>query len=103
MWGSLPVVDDQQSRKFIGMITDRDLCCSVLAEGLDPKDSRIKRFISMDPVICREGEMKKELSAEQVLAVRCPTCGATPGERCELCAGQPRNKPHRNRRLLASE
>ena len=33
MWGSLPVVDDQQSRKLIGMITDRDLCCTVLAEA----------------------------------------------------------------------
>jgi len=25
--GSMPVVADQQSRKLVGMITDRDLCC----------------------------------------------------------------------------
>lgn len=37
--GSMPVVEDQQSRKLIGMITDRDLCCSVVSG-----------------VSCREGE-----------------------------------------------
>ncbi len=38
------------------MITDRDLCCSVIANGLDPKDTTIKRFISPNPVTCRDGE-----------------------------------------------
>jgi hypothetical protein len=38
---------------------------------------------------------KKDLS----LAVRCPTCGATPGEKCELSTGQPRTAPHPDRRL----
>jgi CBS domain-containing protein len=28
----------------------------VIANGLDPKDTRIERFISVDPVTCREGE-----------------------------------------------
>lgn len=54
--GSLPVVDDQQSRKLLGMITDRDLCCSVLAAGLDPKTTAIEKFISLNPVTCRDGE-----------------------------------------------
>jgi len=40
---------------------------------------------------------------EQVLAVRCPTCGARPGEKCELGTGQPRTEPHRDRRLVASD
>jgi len=38
---------------------------------------------------------KKKLA----LAVRCPTCGAKPGEKCELSTGQPRTDPHRDRRL----
>jgi len=37
------------------------------------------------------------------LAVRCITCGAKPGERCELSTGLPRTNPHRDRRLTASE
>ena len=29
--GSVPVVTDYESRKLVGMITDRDLCCTVVA------------------------------------------------------------------------
>lgn len=54
--GSLPVVVDQQSRKLIGMITDRDLCCAVVAEGLDPKQTSIDGLFSVEPITCREGE-----------------------------------------------
>ncbi len=54
--GSVPVVADPDSRKLLGMITDRDLCCSVVADGLDPKSTVIESFISPNPVTCREGE-----------------------------------------------
>jgi CBS domain-containing protein len=54
--GSVPVVIDQQSRKLVGMITDRDLCCSVISAGLDPKTTPIEKFISPDVVTCRDGE-----------------------------------------------
>jgi hypothetical protein len=37
----------------------------------------------------------------QAFAVRCPTCGAAPGEKCELTSGQPRTDPHRERRVTA--
>jgi len=40
---------------------------------------------------------------EAVLAVRCPTCGAAPQERCELTSGQSRTEPHRDRRLMAAD
>lgn len=32
--GSLPVVDGPESLKLIGMVTDRDIVCRVVAEGL---------------------------------------------------------------------
>jgi hypothetical protein len=38
-----------------------------------------------------------------VLMVRCPTCGAKPGEKCELATGQPRINPHRERRWVAAD
>jgi hypothetical protein len=47
--------------------------------------------------------MKKEPSQGQALAVRCPTCGAAPGEKCELASGQPRFDPHRDRRLIGAD
>jgi CBS domain-containing protein len=54
--GLLPVVVDQQSRKLIGVITDRDICCSVVAAGLDPKSTSIAKHVSPTPVTCRDGE-----------------------------------------------
>ena len=54
--GSMPVLADQQSRKLVGMITDRDLCCSVIAQGLDPKTTQIEKLISFPPMSCRDGE-----------------------------------------------
>jgi hypothetical protein len=44
-----------------------------------------------------------EITPKQVLVVRCPTCGAALGVRCELGTGQPRTEPHRDRRLIAAE
>ncbi|HEY6969489.1 MAG TPA: CBS domain-containing protein [Candidatus Angelobacter sp.] len=54
--GSVPVVLDRQSRKLLGIITDRDLCCNIVAAGLDPKATKIDKFISLNPVSCRDGE-----------------------------------------------
>src|SRR5262249_54616453 len=54
--GSIPVVVDQQSRKLLGIITDRDLCLKIVAEGLNPKSTPIERSITLNPVVCREGE-----------------------------------------------
>jgi CBS domain-containing protein len=54
--GSMPVVANQQSRKLVGMITDRDLCCSVVAQGLEPKTTPIEKLLTLAPVSCRDGE-----------------------------------------------
>jgi CBS domain-containing protein len=54
--GAVPVVADQQSRQLIGMITDRDFCCSIVADGMDPKTTTVEKFISANPVACRDGE-----------------------------------------------
>jgi hypothetical protein len=45
----------------------------------------------------------KKPTLKQVQAVRCPTCGAGPGEKCELTTGLPRTEPHRDRRLIAED
>jgi CBS domain-containing protein len=54
--GSMPVVADQESRKLVGMITDRDLCCSVIANGMDPKTTPIEKLLTLAPLTCRDGE-----------------------------------------------
>jgi len=47
--------------------------------------------------------MREYLTLEQIQAVPCPTCGAQPGEKCELNSGQARTAPHRDRRLTAED
>lgn len=47
--------------------------------------------------------MKKEPNPKDALTVRCPTCGAAPGEKCELSTGQPRFESHRDRREIAKD
>src|SRR5947207_11970376 len=54
--GAVPVIADQQSRLLIGMITDREFCWAVVTDGLDPKKTTIEKFISMNPISCRDGE-----------------------------------------------
>jgi CBS domain-containing protein len=54
--GAVPIVADQQSRALVGMITDRDLCCSIVAHGLDAKTTTIQEFITYTPATCQDGE-----------------------------------------------
>ena len=44
-----------------------------------------------------------KLTQAQLLAIRCPTCGASPKQKCELASGHPHTNPHRDRRLDASD
>src|SRR5258708_21178961 len=34
--GALPVVEDEQSKRLIGIITDRDITCRMVAQGENP-------------------------------------------------------------------
>ena len=45
--------------------------------------------------------LREPLTAKQILAFSCPTCGAAPGEKCKLSTGLLRFEPHQARRLDA--
>jgi CBS domain-containing protein len=66
--GSMPVVADAESKKLVGMITDRDLCCGVVADGKDPKSTPIENYVSKDPVSFRDGDNLNE--CERVMQER---------------------------------
>jgi CBS domain-containing protein len=51
--GSMPVISDGDSERLEGIITDRDLCCAIVAQGLDPKTTPIEGYITRDLVTCR--------------------------------------------------
>ena len=43
------------------------------------------------------------LTPKDILAIRCPTCGAASGKLCELGGGGLRSTPHRDRELSAGD
>lgn len=49
--GSVPIYKDDQDRTLTGIVTDRDLCLSVLAEGKSP-DSPLREVMHRNPVAC---------------------------------------------------
>lgn len=49
--GSVPIYKDDQDRTLTGIVTDRDLCLSVLAEGKNP-DSPLREVMHRNPVAC---------------------------------------------------
>jgi CBS domain-containing protein len=51
--GSLPVIADGESNQLEGIITDRDLCCTIVAEGLDPRTTPIAAYVRRNPITCR--------------------------------------------------
>ena len=58
---------------------------------------------TIEQLVCEHPAHHVAMKSNKVpaLKVRCPICGAKPGEKCELSIGLPRTEPHRDRRLEA--
>jgi CBS domain-containing protein len=54
--GSMPVCSSADSKRLVGIVTDRDLCLEIVAEGLDAKSTTIESFMTREPVTCRTDE-----------------------------------------------
>jgi len=50
--GPVLVVDNQQSRTLVGIVTDRDLALKVIADGRDPQTTRVGDVMSKKLVTC---------------------------------------------------
>ncbi len=44
--GEIPVVNTKDAKKLIGVITDRDITCRVVAQGVDPAQAQVKDFMT---------------------------------------------------------
>ena len=51
--GSLPVIENHQSKKLLGIITDRDIAVKVVADAHDARRMRVQEVMTRDPVTCR--------------------------------------------------
>ena len=58
--GCLPVGDND---KLIGMITDRDICCRAVAQGLDPTACKAKEVMSKGITWCYDDQTDAEALA----------------------------------------
>lgn len=62
--GSVPVVDNDQAQKLIGIITDRDLALKVVGEGLEAKSTKVETVMTRKVVTCRtDDELQVALDA----------------------------------------
>ena len=62
--GSIPVVEDEQTRKLVGIVTDRDLTLKIVAEGLDAKSTKVDAVMTRKVVTCHvEDDLQKALDA----------------------------------------
>lgn len=69
--GVVPVIENEESRRVVGVVTDRDLCVGVIAEGLDPSSVQVKQCMTPHVVACRpDDEVEKAVALMRTHQVR---------------------------------
>lgn len=62
--GSIPVIENEQTQKLVGIVTDRDLALKIVAEGLDAKSTMVEEVMTRNVVTClAEDDLQKALDA----------------------------------------
>jgi CBS domain-containing protein len=62
--GSILVIENKPSQTLVGIVTDRDLALTIVAEGQDPKSTPVEAVMTRTLVTCRaDDDVEKALSA----------------------------------------
>ncbi len=62
--GPIPVIENERTRKLVGIVTDRDLAVKIVAEGRDPTSTKVETVMTRKVVTCRaEDDLQKALDA----------------------------------------
>jgi CBS domain-containing protein len=62
--GSIPVIENDQTKKLVGIVTDRDLALKIVAEGLNAKSTKVEAVMTRKLVTCHAGDdLQKALDA----------------------------------------
>jgi CBS domain-containing protein len=62
--GSIPVIENEQTQKLVGIVTDRDLALKIVAEERDPKSTKVEAVMTHKVVTCRaDDDLQKALDA----------------------------------------
>lgn len=63
-FGSVPIIENEQTKKLVGIVTDRDLALKIVAEGRDPKSTKAEEVMARKVVTCRaEDDLQTALDA----------------------------------------
>ena len=62
--GSIPVIENEQSQKLVGIVTDRDLALKIVAEALDAKATTVEMVMTRKVVTCQvDDDLQRALNA----------------------------------------
>jgi len=62
--GPIPVIENEQTQKLVGIVTDRDLALKIVAEGRDAKSTKVETVMTRKVVTCQaEDDLQKALDA----------------------------------------
>jgi len=62
--GPVPIIENEQTKKLVGIVTDRDLALKIVAEGRDAKSTKAEEVMTRKVVTCRgEDDVQKALDA----------------------------------------
>jgi CBS domain-containing protein len=62
--GPIPVIENEQTHKLVGIVTDRDLVLKIVAEGRDAKSTKVEAVMTRKVVTCRaEDDLQKAMDA----------------------------------------
>lgn len=51
--GPVLIVDNEESKRLVGIVTDRDLALKVVAEGRDPQTTSVEEVMTRKLITCR--------------------------------------------------
>jgi CBS domain-containing protein len=62
--GPVPIVENERTKKLVGIVTDRDLVLQIVAEGRDPKSTKAEEVMTRKVVTCHaEDDLQVALDA----------------------------------------
>lgn len=65
----ISIVENEPTHMLVGVVTDRDLCLRVVAEGKDPNEVKLADCMSNDPVLCHpQDDISKAIPTDGVRA-----------------------------------
>ena len=54
--GPVPIVEDDNSKRLVGIVTDRDLAIKVVAAGRDPQNTPVREVMTTTVTTCRASD-----------------------------------------------